>query len=287
VFAHVEVDTRVLSQVEAQVRSIYLGLFAEGDPAFVPRAFGWAEDCFSGRHEDYLPIDARYHDFEHTLQGALCLARLLHGRHRAGAQPALSQRTFELALLAILFHDTGYLKRGADGDGTGAKFTLTHVARGAGFARAFLEGRGIPARDLDAIERMILCTGWGMNVAALAFTDEPERLAGYAVGTADLLGQMAAPDYIEKLPLLFDEFAEAVRFSGAEGTRLAVYESAEDLMQRTPSFWKNAVLPKIQGDFLGLHRFLAEPPPHGPNPYLNRIRDNLAKLERHLAAAVR
>ena len=32
-----------------------------------------------------------------------------------------------------------------------------------------------------------------------------------ALGTADLLGQMAAPDYIAKLPVLFDEFAEAQR----------------------------------------------------------------------------
>ena len=27
-------------------------------------------ECFEGRYQDYQPIDAHYHDLEHTLQGA-------------------------------------------------------------------------------------------------------------------------------------------------------------------------------------------------------------------------
>src|SRR5262245_13983074 len=125
------IDTRSPHEVEAQVQSIYDRLFADGDGEFVPRAFSWAEQCFNGRYADYQAIDARYHDFEHTLQGTLCLTRLLHGRHAAGAQPPLTRRLFELVLLAILFHDTGYLKKRDDQEGTGAKYTVTHVGRSA------------------------------------------------------------------------------------------------------------------------------------------------------------
>ena len=102
-----QVDTRIPTEVEAEVQSIYRSLFPNGDPAFVPRAFDWAGQCFTGRFADYQAVDARYHDFEHTLQGTLCLARLLHGRHQAGAKPAMTEHAFELVLLAILFHDTG------------------------------------------------------------------------------------------------------------------------------------------------------------------------------------
>src|SRR5438477_10680260 len=117
------VDTRVPGAVEKQVHTIYRRLFPQADAAFVPRAFHWVSQCFAGHYADYQPIDAAYHDLEHTLQGTLCLAHLLEGRARAKATPGLTAHMFELALLAILFHDTGYLKKKGDREGTGAKYT--------------------------------------------------------------------------------------------------------------------------------------------------------------------
>src|SRR5678816_2591287 len=117
------VDTRNPAEVEKAVYEVYRRLFPDGDRSFVPRAFEWARQCFSGRFDDYQAIDARYHDFEHTLQGTLCLARLLGGRHVAQAEPVIPRRGFELCLLAILLHDTGYLKKRSDSTGTGAKYT--------------------------------------------------------------------------------------------------------------------------------------------------------------------
>jgi hypothetical protein len=276
-FAHV--DTRNPHAVEVQVRSICQALFPAGDSGFVARAFDWAAQCFTGRYADYQPIDARYHDFEHTLQGTLCLARLLHGRHVAGAKPPLTRHAFELALLGILFHDTGYVKKRSDTEGTGAKYTLIHVARSADFAREFLAAKGFAAEDLDAVSNMIRCTGVNADLGALRFRDELERTLGCALGTADLLGQMAAPDYVEKLPVLYLEFAEAVRHDGPNAGRLASYHSAEELAENTPSFWENYVRPKIEGDFGKLHLFLNDPYPEGPNPYLQAIRRNLARIE--------
>ena len=278
------VDTREPNEVEGEVRSIYHQLFPHGDAAFVARAFHWAAECFNGRHADYQPIDARYHDFEHTLQGTLCLARLLQGRHGAGARPEISQHAFELALLAILFHDTGYLKKRDDLGGTGAKYTLIHVGRSADFARDFLAAHGYAPEDCAAVQNMIRCTGVNADLKAIPFRNLAERTLGYALATADLLGQMAAPDYVEKLPILYEEFAEAQRFAGPRHARYASYESAEELMRNTSSFWENYVLPKINDDFGKVHQYLNAPHPHGANPYLQRIEHNLARLQQKLSA---
>src|SRR5437867_9067663 len=130
------------------VRTAVLDLFRAAFPGApisrLDEAFARAADCFAGRHAGYRAIDAHYHDLEHTLQGTLCMARLLHGRHQADAKPVVSQRMFELGLLAILLHDTGYLKKKDDPGGTGAKYTLTHVTRSVQFAEQLLEEKGCP-----------------------------------------------------------------------------------------------------------------------------------------------
>jgi len=272
------VDTRDPVAVESEIRSIYAALFPDGDRGFVARAFAWVVPCFAGEHPDWQRIDARYHDFEHTLQGALCLSRLLQGRHGSGVEPVLTAREFELGLLAILFHDTGYLKRRDDLEGTGAKYTAVHVGRSAAFAREFLAPRGFADADVLAVQNMINCTGISTDLAAIRFQCESERIVGYALGTADLLGQMAAPDYVDKLPVLYDEFAEAARHAPPGSAHLFAYESADALMRNTPAFWEQYVRPKIDGDFRRLYTFLADPYPRGRNPYLQCIEDNLARL---------
>jgi hypothetical protein len=272
------IDTRVPSAVEERVHSIYRGLFPQGEVAFVPRAFQWASQCFAGQYADYQPIDAAYHDFEHTLQGTLCFTYLLKGRHLANAQPPLTQRMFELGLLAILFHDTGYLKRKDDSAGTGAKYTLVHVGRSMVFAGEFLSQKGYAPAEVTAVQNMIRCTGVNADVRSIPFQSELEKTIGFALATADLLGQMAAKDYVEKLPVLYQEFAEAARFSKDSAARLASFASAEDLMRKTPAFWDGYVIPRINGEFRQLHLFLNEPYPDGPNGYLDRIEERIAKL---------
>jgi len=276
------VDTRNPAQVEKAVCEVYARLFPEGDQSFVPRAFEWARQCFSGRYAEYQAIDARYHDFEHTLQGTLCLARLLAGRYAAKAEPVIPRKGFELCLLAILFHDTGYLKKREDNSGTGAKYTAVHVERSVAFARQFLADQGYRDADLDAVSNMIRCTGVAADVKALPFRNEIDRLLGYALGTADLLGQMAARDYIEKLPVLFSEFAEAACTDKVNGARFAQYETAADVVRGTPSFWSDYAWPRINEDFNRLYVFLNDPIPDGPNPYLLSVQKNLARLQEHL-----
>src|SRR6185436_690569 len=117
------------------------------------------------------------------------------GYKKAHVSPELTPRMFELGLLAILLHDTGYLKKRADTEGTGAKYTLTHVARSADFAREFLASKGSPPEDIEAIRNMISCTGVNASLQAIPFGSELERTLGFALATADILGQMSARDY--------------------------------------------------------------------------------------------
>ncbi len=279
------VATKDSTAVAQEVGAAYLALFPAGDCQFVPRAFDWAKACFTGNYKDYQPIDARYHDFEHTLQGTLCFARLLRGRYQAGAQPFLSERMFQLGLLAILLHDTGYLKTRDDTEGTGAKYTLTHVKRSTEFAGGLLAELGCQAADIQAVQNMICCTGVDATLHDIPFQDELERTVGMALGTADLLGQMAADDYVEKLPILYSEFEEAARQSPTRTNLLGIFSSADDLMRKTPGFWDNYVRLKLTHDFEGIYNFLNHPYPEGPNYYFQRIEMNMQRLRQQLDRA--
>jgi hypothetical protein len=124
------------------------------------------------------------------------------------------------------------------------------------------------------VQNMIRCTGVNTNLKNIPFSSELERNLGFALGTADLLGQMAAPDYVEKLDILYEEFEESAKYHSKPG----MFTSVEDMRSKTPGFWKFYVVPKITNDFLGLHRYLGHPPTDR-NDYILRIETNLRKLE--------
>ena len=274
--------TRDPKAVQGEAQAIYSAIYPAGNDGFMPQAFGWVVECFLGRRAGYQAIDARYHDLEHTLQGTLCMVRLLRGYRQASALPSLPERTFRLGLLAILFHDTGYLKKSDDLAGTGAKYTITHVARSAEFAAQLLADKSFSKPDIQAVQNMISCTGLNAKLEAIPFENDAERITGYALATADLLGQMAADDYVEKLPVLFGEFAEAAAFSGDQTHFVASFLSAQDLVGKTPSFWETSIRAKLDCDLRGLWRFLNDPYPHGPNEYVNRIEANMDRIK-HVA----
>jgi hypothetical protein len=281
---HKPVDTREPSQVAAEVQEAYMEMFPEGNREYIPMVFEWANDWFGGRHRDYQAIDAHYHDLEHTLQGILCMARLLRNRHAHGPEPKLTQRMFELGMLAILLHDTGYLKKIGDSEGTGAKYTLTHVDRSIQFAGELMITRDFLVNEVIAVQNMIRCTGVNVKLDAIRFQNELEKIVGFSLGTADLLGQMAAKDYVDKLPTLYAEFAEAAAFNEGKMKAGGFFSSAEDLVQKTPLFWEKYVVSKIDREFLGLYKFLADPYPDGPNEYMEKIEANIARIRRELAA---
>jgi len=272
------------SAVAGEVQRIYQKMFPGTGYFFVPQAFGWAIDCFTGYFDNYQPVDTRYHDFEHTIQGTLCMARILYGRHLAEVKPAVPQNYFELGLLAILLHDTGYLKQWDDTHGTGAKYTATHVARSVEFADKLLTQKKFNHEEIRAVQNMIRCTGVDAALDEIPFQSDMEKTTGLALGTADLVGQMAAEDYVQKLPILYAEFAEAALYGKGDTHSISAFSSAEDLMEKTPGFWKKYVLSKLENEFGGMVRFLNSPYPDGTNFYLDRVEANLAELNHRMTA---
>jgi hypothetical protein len=244
------------------------------------------EAYFVGDHPAYAPIDLHYHDFEHTLQATTCLVLLLEGRHAAKVQPRLNARQFEHAVSAALLHDAGYLKLRADIKGTGAKYTFCHVLRSCAFAASYLPTTGATDLEVESVINAINCTGPTKQISRLHFRDPIDHVIGCALATADYLGQMAADDYPDELEILYKEFKESDDFTHLPTSR-RVFKSAQDLAECTPVFWKKFVLPKFEEDFLAVYRFLARPYPHGSNPYLDAVEENIAKIKSRAAVKPR
>lgn len=280
------VDTKNASAVHLFTEAVFKSMFPEAQPAWLERLFSDIERLFSGRHADYSAIDLRYHDLEHTLQATTCLTLILQGRQRAGEAPALTPRQFELGIAGALLHDAGYLKARSDSSGTGAKYTYCHVLRSCAFAASYLPSFQVLDHELEAVLGAINCTGPSKQVSRLHFREPIDRIVGCALATGDYLGQMAAADYPDELEILYHEFKESDDYTHVPVER-RLFKSAEDLIDQTPSFWTGIVLPKLQGDFQAVYRYLADPYPNGRNAYLDAVEKNIATVAARIAARAR
>jgi len=280
------VDTKNPAAVAAFVEKKFAEMYPDASLLWLETIFRDIEQLFSGRHPDYAAVDLRYHDLEHTLQATLCLVLLLEGRHHAGVEPRLNARQFELGLSAVLLHDAGYLKLRSDTVGTGAKYTFCHVLRSCAFAASYLPTLGANDYEVEAVLGAINCTGPTKEISRLRFREPFERVIGCALATSDYLGQMAAADYPDELEILFHEFKESDDYIHLPPSRRA-FKTIDELIERTPIFWKKFVQPKLESDFQAVYRFLARPYPHGPNPYLVAIEKNIEKIKQRAAGAAR
>lgn len=270
-------DTRDPGAVFEACASAWRVITGRPAPERLARGFAWIGRTFAGDHPDFEPLDTRYHDFEHTLQGTVCLTRLFLGWHHAKGQPPLDERALLLGFLAVLLHDTGYLKPRGDRVGTGAKFTPVHVHRSTQVAARVLRDEGIPEDDISAVQQMILCTAFNARLGDIPFRHPLDRRIGCALATADLISQMAAPDYVDKLPALHAEFAE-VSPDGASPHPAVSFPTTADLIRNTPTFWESYALPRLETEYEGVFRFLNVPWPSGPNPYLLGVEANLQRI---------
>jgi len=244
-----------------------------------PRAFRDVVSMFAGRYLDYQANDMPYHNLEHTLRALVCFNNIMEGRHNAGIEPRLTPRQHELGVIAVLFHDVGYLKLRADRTGTGAKYTFTHVLRSCSFASSYLPAIGVSLAEMDGVLAMIRCTAFTQGSRHFHFQEPIEGIVGCAVATADYLAQMAAPDYPESLKNLFAEIEESDNYAQIPA-RQRRYHSYAELVADTPTFWERFVLPRLECELLGVYRFLALPYPDGPNPYIDAVKANIEKIKK-------
>ena len=222
--------------------------------------------------------DCPYHDLEHTLLVTDAGIAILRGRQLARGD--LPPATWLQAVVALLFHDLGYL-RGLlkdDQDGayladesgrrvkppagaTDAYMMPYHVARG----RMFVIERfaGDPVIDGARVASYIEMTRF--PVPEESFYQQIDSV-GALVRAADLIGQMADPDYPMKQARLFAELEET-----GEAKRLGYHNPAE-LRADFPTFFYRQVYPYLSAAL----------------DYLTRTHDGeqwIANLVRHLHGA--
>ncbi len=228
---------------------------------------------FHGKYPGYYAIKTPYHNLPHTLDVFVCAARLMHGIRLSGMK--LDHREIALILFAALLHDVGYAQSREDKEiGTGAQYTPTHVARGLNFMRTYAREHGIPDDFVEDLVPVISCSDPRLPISEISFPNERIRMAGQILGTADLVGQMADRNYLEKLAFLFQEFKEA---------GMGDFNSVHDMMRKTGMFYAK-IQKKLDEDFAGLyHRFV----PHfketlgeEKNFYMESIRKNMDYLAR-------
>lgn len=220
-------------------------------------------------------VDCPYHDLEHTLLVTDAGVAILRGRQLARGD--VTPATWLQAVTALLFHDLGYL-RGLlrdDRDGaylvdeqgqrvtpppgaTDAFMMPYHVARGCMFVAERFAGD--PVIDGPMVASFIEMTRF--PVPADPAYQQLESM-GALVRAADLIGQMADPNYPMKQARLFAEFRET-----GEAGRLG-YANPAELRADFPTFFYSQVYPYL-----------------GPAlEYLGRTQDGeqwIANLIRHL-----
>jgi len=227
----------------------------------------YVEDTFSGLNENYGQCLNCYHNTEHTVQATVANARILYGLD-------IDEKLFSLGVTASLLHDTGYIPHKKNDLGmkieTGGYFTKEHVQRSCDFALDYMSHSDIDysVSEVALVQRIIMCTGLNPNPKIILFENEEQKLAGYALGTGDLLGQMAAPNYIEKLPCLYAEFVEG---------EITNFSSPGDLKSKTPGFWK-FTKNRLNSDFKEVYKALDNWKSNGVNIYLDAIEKNISKL---------
>jgi hypothetical protein len=113
----------------------------------------------------------------------------------------------------------------------------------------------------------------GARMKQIGFRSRVEWLIGALVATGDLLGQMAAEDYPERLPALYLELREAAFFSRL-GKNLA-HQGLIELLSGTEKFFSDYVVRTLNEEWGGTHRWLEAE--DGSNPYLERIHRNVGR----------
>lgn len=210
---------------DLEVRRIVTSMFPDFDFRDYDSVFQGTVRLYQGKMAGFAACDTRYHDLGHTMASLLASARLLHGVH-VDRRP-INERLVHLTLIAALFHDTGYIRRLGENDGTGAQFSRNHIQRSVDLLKADGACRNWPYKDIEAMAAMIRCTEPATAPEALDFPMEEDILGAHILATADIIAQMADDTYLEKLPLLYQEFAEA---------GISEFESEYDLVSQTLDF---------------------------------------------------
>lgn len=186
-----------------EVKKIVSLIFPRFDFTSVELVFGDILRLFQGQYPGYRACDTAYHDLKHTMDTFLAMARIIHGAEITDHR--FSEWGVVLGLISALFHDSGYILT-FDEEGPGARYTLVHIGRSTVFMDSYFAEKNFSREDFLFCRAILHCTGLDVRIDEIQFASKENEVLGKMLGTADLLGQMADRTYLEKLPLLYDEF---------------------------------------------------------------------------------
>ena len=264
------------------VRRLYEVQFPSDAFDAVWLAFHDFERLYTGKHPEYHAVDTSYHDMQHTLDMTLALARLIVGHERSvEPQDRLGAERACFAVVAALFHDSGYLRhRERDRAAVnGAVFTTTHVTRSGAYLERYLPGVGLED-FVPVVSRVVHYTGYEIPLDEIELEDPRDTMVGHLLGTADLLAQMADRCYLEKCrDRLYPEFVLGEVAVNIESTGShAMYKSGRDLLQKTVDFYQKSANARLENGFNRAYRYIEAVFEDGGNPYIRFIRKNMAFL---------
>lgn len=271
--------------VAGAVENIYLNLFPGAPVDTLHNAINHIAELYRGENPGYAACDTGYHDLQHIMDVTLATARLMDGYERSQKKGSgLGAELFIFGILLSLFHDSGYLRKsGSEDERHGAEFTLTHVSRSAELLKNYM--RHTELGDLaEAAAQVVHYTGYEVAVERILVPAPEYRAIGNLVASADILAQMADRCYLEKCyDRLYTEFVLGgiARKHDAQGNEHVVFASPQDLVIKTPGFYRSAKK-RMDETLHGAYHF-AEKHFNGQNLYLEAIEKNIRFAEQIIA----
>jgi hypothetical protein len=249
----------VIDSFEKKLREAYLTAYTNLEPSY-PGIISYVARMAL---ELIANSDAPYHDLNHTINVTLVGQEILSGKHlREGGVGPRDWLNFTISLLC---HDIGYVRGICRGDSNGsyiinvggeaisleagatdAALTPYHVERGKIFIQERFSDN--PFIDID-----VVCGNIEYTRFPVPEEDGSNMRSEYPglLRAADLIGQLADPNYMRKISGLFSEFQET-------GTSEVLgYKSAADLRAAYPAFFWTMVKPYI-GDGISYLRMTQE-----------------------------
>jgi hypothetical protein len=196
--------------------------------------------------------DAYYHDLEHSVLVSSVTQLMLRGRQQQ--EENVSPTEWASLNIAALYHDIGFVRRLLAGDGDALVETgradnavSLDVASNDSALMPYHVDRG--TRYLDDYLRKYTSLDRNLILASVERTrfPVPDQLPYRTcddypglIRAADLIGQLADPKYLDKIPMLYKEFV------ACRSPILNVYRQPSDMIDLYPEFFKTQVEQYVQ-----------------------------------------
>ncbi|MFT4797047.1 MAG: hypothetical protein ACJAYE_000726 [Candidatus Azotimanducaceae bacterium] len=190
--------------------------------------------------------DAPYHDVNHTIMVTLVGTEILRGKNLV--EGCVSSNDWVHFVISLLNHDIGYVRGICKSDRNG-RFAINAdetIAPPAGSTDAFLTPYHVDRAKLHISERFshdesidvdIICANIERTRFPVPSKEDHQASDDYPglLRAADLIGQLADPQYMRKISALFQEFRET-----GQAAKMG-YTTAADLRAGYPRFFWNVV----------------------------------------------